>query len=301
VNRSLQLSAAVAGAVALVLLSQPPGVAQHGREPGRSAAVPCQVVHTQSTPKEVTTGSAYDPSVLAVAETGVLTDVDVQVGVTHPNDGEVDLTLFRPGHVIRLVTGVGGTDDNFTDTVFDDSAATSITAGTAPFTGRYQPVDPLGVLAGSSAQGSWELLARDASTGPGTLNYWRVILTFATCDLDDDGVEDHQDACLGEPASLASGCPKVDRKVSLSYEDGRFRGRISSDLRACEKGQKVTVWQVRAGADRKVGSDRSDRRGRFAVLEPRRAGTFYARVPGLVVPEQGECRPKRSPRLQVSP
>lgn len=328
-------------AVALALTVTAPGAAAGsprdaaGATAGAAAAagVACQVTYTDQADHEITAGAADDSIAVQVGESGSLTDVDVQVGVSHPDVGEVSLTVFRSGHAITLVDGVGGSGDDFVDTVFDDEADRSISAGTAPFEGRYRPLDVLGVLDGSSPQGEWRMLAKDRSTGPGTLVYWRIVLTLASCDLDGDDVEDHADNCLdlanaqqtdtdadgaGDPcdedddndarpdatdscdrlaAASASGCPVVRRTVTLKHADGRLQGRIASTLTACERSRPVTVWKVRPGPDKKIGTDRSDRAGEFTLPGTRRAGRYYAATPRLVVTNRGQCDATRSRRL----
>ena len=61
---------------------------------------------------------------------------------------------------MRLTNRNGGSGDNFTNTVFDDEAATSITAGAAPFTGSFRPVDALSAFDGQTVQGPWVLQGR---------------------------------------------------------------------------------------------------------------------------------------------
>ena len=82
------------------------------------------------------------------------------------------------GRTVNLFTNVGGSGDNFSGTTLDDAAATAITAGTAPFSGTFQPQQPLALLNGATPNGTWTL--RIVDTGPqdaGTLNSWSIQLT----------------------------------------------------------------------------------------------------------------------------
>jgi subtilisin-like proprotein convertase family protein len=112
---------------------------------------------------------------------GVVTDVEVTVNsITHPYDGELALSLFAPnGDVIALSNGEGGSGDNYSNTKFDDEAATSITAGAAPFTGAYRPQEPLADLDGIDPYGEWTLRVYDPLMGAnaGTLGTWTLTLT----------------------------------------------------------------------------------------------------------------------------
>ena len=75
---------------------------------------------------------------------------------------------------------MGEDGDNFTGTVLDDEAATPIVFGAAPFTGSFAPFEPLAVLDGKNAQGTWTLRVTDSSFfNPGTLTGWSVSLTPA--------------------------------------------------------------------------------------------------------------------------
>jgi hypothetical protein len=66
--------------------------------------------------------------------------------------------LISPsGTRVKLFADVGGFGDNFHLTTFDDSAPTSITSGTPPFTGTFRPQEPLSILVGEDVQGEWNL------------------------------------------------------------------------------------------------------------------------------------------------
>ena len=77
-------------------------------------------------------------------------DFDVTVNLTHPHLNQVQIVLISPtGQQFTLVnngvnasgnsTGLGLADAaNMVVTVFDDQAARSITAGTAPYTGHFR-------------------------------------------------------------------------------------------------------------------------------------------------------------------
>ena len=58
-----------------------------------------------------------------------------------------------------------------------------ITSGSAPFTGSYQPEQPLSVLDGLNAAGDWQLeVIDDAGIDTGTLESWDLILTYVSSD-----------------------------------------------------------------------------------------------------------------------
>jgi subtilisin-like proprotein convertase family protein len=100
------------------------------------------------------------------------------VNVTHTWDADLRMTLRSPGGtVVPLVTNRGGSGDNFNDTVFDDEAATPISAGTAPFAGAFRPESPLAVFDATPSAGTWTLnVADNAPADTGTLNSWGITM-----------------------------------------------------------------------------------------------------------------------------
>ena len=103
-------------------------------------------------------------------------DLLLTLDITHTFDSDLAAFLISPdGSFVFLFGGVGGAGENFADTVFDDRAATSIFEGQAPFTGSFQPQQPLGALVGEPAHGAWLLQVVDQAPGDdGTLNAWSI-------------------------------------------------------------------------------------------------------------------------------
>ena len=139
--------------------------------------------------------------------------ITVTVNVDHPRDQEVELYLVAPWGdiangakpacnplipynqpynqpytqcfstgVIPLANNNGGAGSNFRNTVFSDAAATSIAAGTAPFSGTFRPVDPtlpFSSLVGNP-NGTWRLrMVDEVNTGyTGVFNNWTITFTL---------------------------------------------------------------------------------------------------------------------------
>jgi hypothetical protein len=81
------------------------------------------------------------------------------------------------GTQVTLSTYNGGSSNNYTNTVFDDAAATSITSGIAPFTGTYRPEGVLSALNGKNANGTWQLRVTDSASGDsGSLTSWSITI-----------------------------------------------------------------------------------------------------------------------------
>ena len=118
-------------------------------------------------------------SSIVIASPGLVSDVNVTINITHTFDADLDIFLIGPnGTRVELTTDNGGSGDNFTNTVFDDQAVTSITAGAAPFTGSFKPEGLLSTLNGISAAGTWKLeITDDANLDSGTLNSWSLTIT----------------------------------------------------------------------------------------------------------------------------
>ncbi len=100
----------------------------------------------------------------------------VSLDIDHTFDADLTATLIAPdGTRAVLFSSVGGVADNFTGTVLDDSAATSITAGSAPFTGSFRPQASITPLAAAAANGTWTLEIADGSTKDGgSLRNWSL-------------------------------------------------------------------------------------------------------------------------------
>ncbi|WP_255571282.1 proprotein convertase P-domain-containing protein, partial [Halomarinibacterium sedimenti] len=128
---------------------------------------------------------AMNPSpavVTTVGTVGVDYAIDrVDLDLTHTFDADLDITLTSPnGLVLDLSSDNGGAGDNYTNTVFMDGFP-SITTGTAPFTGTFQPEGgPMNAFfAGEPVNGNWTLnIFDDAGGDSGVLNNYCI--TFAS-------------------------------------------------------------------------------------------------------------------------
>jgi subtilisin-like proprotein convertase family protein len=103
------------------------------------------------------------------------------VNITHTWDSDMIMYLQKGNAGSRIINMVGGSGDNFVNTILDDSAAIPIASGTAPFTGTYRPSSPLTPFVGIPTDGYWRYLINDTAGGDsGSLSGWCVQITF-TC------------------------------------------------------------------------------------------------------------------------
>ena len=131
-------------------------------------------------PKTISDNSTITSSI-TVTDNKIIQDVNVTIGsITHTYDGDLDIYLIAPDNTrVELSTDNGSSGDNYTNTIFDDEATTSITSGSAPFTGSFKPEGTLSTLDGKNAQGVWKLEVTDDSSGDtGTLNSWSITFTY---------------------------------------------------------------------------------------------------------------------------
>jgi subtilisin-like proprotein convertase family protein len=118
-------------------------------------------------------------STIEVTGAGKVYDLNVELDISHTYVGQLTATLYSPdGTAVALFSNVGGSGANFTATVLDDQATTSITAGSAPFNDTFQPEGSLAAFNGLDAAGTWTLEITDGVKGDsGTLNSWSIDVT----------------------------------------------------------------------------------------------------------------------------
>ncbi len=103
---------------------------------------------------------------ITVPDTGSATDVNMNLDIEHTHVSDLDLFLIGPDSTrVELFSGVGGSGNNFAGTILDDEALTPITAGSAPFSGSFQPEEALSTFNGRAISGTWTLEVTDQSSG----------------------------------------------------------------------------------------------------------------------------------------
>jgi subtilisin-like proprotein convertase family protein len=125
---------------------------------------------------------------LSVPSVGTVLKAQALVRINHTFDSDLVISLIDPSsHIVELSSHNGGSGDNYgsgandcsgTPTTFNDSAATSITTGTAPFAGAFKPEQPLADLVGDPSGGTWKLRVSDtASVDVGTVGCFKLKIT----------------------------------------------------------------------------------------------------------------------------
>lgn len=109
-----------------------------------------------------------------VSQAGDLLDLDVLIDITHPATEEMRIILISPDNTSMMLSDRNGEDgDNYTQTIFDDQAMTSIAEGVAPFTGRFRPDQSFSNYLNKPFSGQWRLrIVESGLPNSGTLNQW---------------------------------------------------------------------------------------------------------------------------------
>src|SRR5436190_1954168 len=127
---------------------------------------------------------------LSVPDVGNVLKVVPRVRLNHTFDSDLVISLIDPSsNTVLLANRRGTSGDNYgsgtndcsaasTPTTFNDSSATPIGAGTAPFAGVFKPEQPLASLNGDPSGGPWTLRAQDTATSDtGTIGCFKLNIT----------------------------------------------------------------------------------------------------------------------------
>jgi fibronectin-binding autotransporter adhesin len=147
-----------------------------------------------NTPLAILDTNTVTSSIVVSGITAPISKVAVSFYLTHTYDADLDIFLIAPdGTTVALTTDNGSGGDNYgaacgsdvTRAVFDDDAGLSVTAGVAPFVGRFKPEGTLATfngLSGANVNGTWQLrITDDAYLDVGTLQCWSLMLWPGTC------------------------------------------------------------------------------------------------------------------------
>jgi subtilisin-like proprotein convertase family protein len=110
---------------------------------------------------------------------------DVNVIITelrHSFMGDLHIWIRSPlGTTVFIygtTVGFGPGGDDMINTVFDDSATLPLSSAVPPYTGTFQPVNPLSAFVGENAGGLWTLIIDDRTVfDEGQLISWALDIT----------------------------------------------------------------------------------------------------------------------------
>jgi subtilisin-like proprotein convertase family protein len=160
-------------------------------------------------------------SVINIAEDQTITKVTATINLTHTWNSDLDIYLKAPNNTqVELTTDNGSDGDNYNNTIFDDAATTSITLGSAPYTGTYRPEGLLSTFNGLSMMGDWTLIITDdANQDGGTLLNWGLNICYNAPVGIDDEVMNASDLVVAETAP---------NQYTISWTpDASFRERMN--------------------------------------------------------------------------
>jgi hypothetical protein len=92
---------------------------------------------------------------------------------------------------------------------------------------------------------------------------------------------------------------EINRTLKLSYSKGSdlFKGKVKSGEDACKRA-KVKVFRKRHRDDKKIGSDKTDSKGKLKLRKRVQDGKYYATVAASTV-EAGTCESEKSKTVKV--
>jgi len=132
----------------------------------------------------------------SVTKDVLITDMTLTLNISHPWISDVKAKLIGPGGAPEVILfenlGVPG-DQNFTNTTFNQTSLTSISDGSASFTGSFKPQESFDAFYGLMSAGDWTLsITESINSNSGILQDWslqicsRTSLSVSTNELEED-------------------------------------------------------------------------------------------------------------------
>ncbi|HEU5179706.1 MAG TPA: S8 family serine peptidase [Candidatus Polarisedimenticolia bacterium] len=170
---------------------------------------------------------------LVISDSGFVGDVNAAIRLNHTFDGDLLISLVAPDGTSAILSnrrgstgdnyGTGANDCSGVSTVFDDSSASLISGGTAPFSGTFKPDGALSVFNGKPLAGTWKLRVQDAASGDvGTLGCFKLDISRAVAACCGGGgspsiVTATPVQVTSESCSAANSAPDPDETVTVSF------------------------------------------------------------------------------------
>ena len=101
-------------------------------------------------------------------------------------------------------------------------------------------------------------------------------------------------------AGSAFAASPYQTKVTVSADAPTWHGDVKSSggllhgVRSCERKRLVKMYKRRDGKDRLIGTDLSNRAGRWYIPDEPTKGIYYAKVAGRRAKDKPACAPDRS-------
>jgi VCBS repeat-containing protein len=155
------------------------------------------VVNSFTGPAEIGVGLAFLEGHVWVGDAaGNISKMDPDTGATVDSwASAIPLTGLGADDGGAVESVLVGNYRPFVNTVLDDEADISITAGEGPFTGRFVPIESLSVFDGQSINGMWQLEIVDTATGDeGELFSWSLIVN----DMEDTPADYQAQSNIGD-------------------------------------------------------------------------------------------------------
>lgn len=132
----------------------------------------------KSIPEHGSQKKGYSEFTVEVSETRAIKSMKVRIDLDHTYVRDLKITLTSPdGTKVALINRVGKELNDFRHTILDDNATKAISAGTAPYTGRFKPSEALSAFTGKSPNGAWTLRIDDeAQQDSGKMNDWSLVI-----------------------------------------------------------------------------------------------------------------------------
>lgn len=211
-----------------------------------TAAEICNVHNSIDTPLNIPDNDSLGLNSMTTVGEGdnkIISDVNVTVNITHPWTEDLSLVLISPqGTPVILSTNIGSDGDNYTNTIFDNEASTSIFSGFPPFTGNFIPQGDLLRFNGEESYGNWVLKIVDSEAEDiGSLLSWSLEICGVEVDDNDDdrdGVTNDIDGCPSSPLGSevdATGCS------SFSLPANNFTVQAVGETCPLEKNGTLTI------------------------------------------------------------
>ncbi|WP_043706410.1 proprotein convertase P-domain-containing protein, partial [Tenacibaculum ovolyticum] len=165
-----------------------------------------------------------------------ITDVNVRLNITHGYVRDLYIRLTSPnGTSVSLSTYRGSSGDNYTNTIFDDSAANPIGSGVAPFTGAFRPETPLSNFIGENPNGNWTLTVFDIDGGDvGTIDSFFIEICTPTSPCTDNASTD------GNPTASDSDGDGINNVCDLDDDNDGILD--INELAPCNTSNSTLNW-----------------------------------------------------------